>query len=89
MNWYDDLETGRTEELGAWTFSADDIVAFAREFDPQPFHLDEEAAAKSLFGRLAASGWQTASVWMRLYVEAGRRYAAAARGRGASRTCAG
>ncbi len=45
------------------------MIAFAREFDPQQFHLDEEAAARSLFGGLAASGWHTAAMTMRLFVE--------------------
>jgi acyl dehydratase len=44
----------------------DDIIAFARQFDPQPFHLDEEAGRKSIFGRLVASGWHTAALTMRL-----------------------
>lgn len=47
----------------------EDMIAFAREFDPQQFHLDEEAAARSLFGGLAASGWHTAAMTMRLFVE--------------------
>ena len=49
--------------------TADGIKAFAREFDPQPFHLDEAAAAASFFGGLAASGWHTAALTMRLLVE--------------------
>lgn len=82
MNWYEDIELDRPIELGSRHFSAEAIIEFARQFDPQPFHLDEAAAAKGLFGRLAASGWHTASSWMRLYVEAGRRFAAEARARG-------
>ncbi len=62
----DDLIVGSTDALGHFTFSAEDIVRFAREFDPQPFHLDPEAAKRSLFGGLCASGWHTASVWMKL-----------------------
>jgi acyl dehydratase len=54
----------RTQEVDAAA-----IKAYAREFDPQPFHLDEEAARKTLFGGLAASGWHTASLTMRLIVE--------------------
>ena len=46
-----------------------DIIAFARQFDPQPFHLDEEAARKSIFGRLVASGWHTAAMTMRLVTQ--------------------
>ena len=47
----------------------DDIVDFARQFDPQPFHVDPEAAAESVFGGLIASGWHTGAMWMRLYVD--------------------
>ena len=64
------LEVGTTNILGEYTFTPENIVAFASQFDPQPFHLSEEAARKSHFGRLAASGWQTAAIWMRLLVEA-------------------
>src|ERR1700728_1748263 len=46
-----------------------DIIAFARQFDPQPFHLDEEAARKSIFGRLVASGWHTAAMELRIETE--------------------
>jgi acyl dehydratase len=49
----------------------DEIKAFARQFDPQPFHLDEEAAKRSVFGGLVASGWHTAAISMRLQVESG------------------
>lgn len=66
---YEDLEPGQRFELGTKTFDADYIKGFAAKFDPQPFHMDEEAAKKSHFGALCASGWQTASSWMRLYVD--------------------
>ena len=56
-------------DVGAHTFTADEIIEFAREFDPQAFHLSEEGAAASHFGRLCASGWHTISVWMRLNVD--------------------
>jgi acyl dehydratase len=62
----EDLMVGTTDELGTFTFSTDDIVRFARQFDPQPFHTDAEAAKNSLFGGLCASGWHTTSVWMKL-----------------------
>lgn len=62
---FEELEVGATDFLGEHRFERDDIVRFARAFDPQPFHVDEEAAARSHFGRLAASGWQTAATWMR------------------------
>ncbi|MDO9414805.1 MaoC family dehydratase [Pararhizobium sp.] len=53
---------------GSVTFSADDIIAFATKFDPQPFHLDAEAASHSLFGGLCASGWHTCAGWMKCFV---------------------
>lgn len=56
---------GETVDIGSHTFSADAIKAFARKYDPQPFHVDEEAASKSVLGGLCASGWHTASAWMR------------------------
>ena len=59
------LRIGETVVLGAHLFEADEIKAFARKFDPQPFHVDEKAAEATLFGRLCASGWHTASTWMK------------------------
>ncbi|WP_445503692.1 MaoC family dehydratase [Microvirga sp. G4-2] len=66
--YFEDLVIGETEVLGSYTFEADDIIAFARQFDPQRFHVDAEAAKSSLFGALCASGWHTASVWMKQMV---------------------
>jgi acyl dehydratase len=74
---FEDIAIGDRFELGSTVFTADEIVAFARAFDPQPFHMDEEAAAASSFGRLAASGWHTASVWMATMVTHRRRQLAA------------
>ena len=59
---------GRTVPLGTYRFEADDIKRFARLYDPQPFHLDEEAARSSVLGGLCASGWHVCSVWMKLNV---------------------
>jgi len=73
MTYFEDLRVGTRTEVGSHTFTADEIKAFAREFDPQPFHLDEEAAARSHFGALCASGWHTASMWMRLRILYGQR----------------
>lgn len=56
---------GETIPLGTHTFEADEIKAFARKYDPQPFHVDEELARRSVFGRLCASGWHTCAIWMR------------------------
>jgi len=66
----EDIAVGRTYRTGRVSVSADEIKAFAREFDPQPFHVDEEAARASLFAGLAASGWHTAALTMRLIVSA-------------------
>jgi acyl dehydratase len=66
----DFLRIGVTVPIGSHRFDADSIKAFARKYDPQPFHLDDEAAARSVFGRLCASGWHSAAVWMKLNVEA-------------------
>ena len=65
----EDLQAGDVFTSPQRTVSAEEIVAFAREFDPQPFHIDPEAAAKSFFGGLVASGWHTAALTMRLLTE--------------------
>jgi acyl dehydratase len=65
----DDFAAGQTFGSGRMRIDEDRIKTFAAEFDPQPFHLDAEAARKSLFGGLAASGWHTAALTMRLLVE--------------------
>ena len=67
----DDLVVGQRFASGTYAIDANQITTFAREFDPQPFHLDEEAATKSMFGGLAASGWHTAGITMRLTVQGG------------------
>jgi acyl dehydratase len=82
MKFFEDIVAGERAELGSHTFTADDIKSFARRYDPQPFHLDEEAAARSHFGALCASGWHTAATWMRLMVEHQVREDAAQRQRG-------
>ncbi len=66
----EDLSPGQVVTAGPVNVTERDVVAFAQQFDPQPFHLSDEAARNSHFGRLAASGWQTAAIWMRLLVEA-------------------
>lgn len=82
MRYLEDITIGHRRELGSFTFTADSIKAFAEQFDPQPFHLDEEAGRKSLFGGLAASGWHVAAVCMKLLVEDGQRAMAEAEARG-------
>ena len=66
---FEDFSPGSVREFGAYAVTREEIVAFAREFDPQPFHLDDTAAAASLLGGLAASGWHTLSILMRLYCD--------------------
>ena len=67
----EDLRVGQRFTSGTHALDEDQIRAFARQFDPQPFHLDDRAAGASLFGGLAASGWHTAAITMRLLVEGG------------------
>ncbi len=81
-DFFEDLVVGTRLDLGSHTFTADEITGFARRYDPQPFHLDEDAAAQSHFGRLAASGWHTVAVWMKLYVAARQATMAALEARG-------
>jgi acyl dehydratase len=64
--YFEDIVVGATVPFGRKVVSKDEIVAFARAFDPQPFHLDEEAAKSSLIGRLCASGWHSCAVLMRM-----------------------
>lgn len=81
--YFDDLTVGRRFESSSYTIDADAIRAFALQFDPQPFHTDPEAAKHSFFDGLAASGWHTASVTMRLLVDGGLPFADGLIGAGA------
>jgi acyl dehydratase len=65
---FEDFVVGAREDIGEHTFTAEEIVEFAERFDPQPFHIDESAAASSPFGGLIASGWHTCSVMMGICV---------------------
>jgi acyl dehydratase len=69
MRYLEDFSAGQKFESGRLRVERDRVKSFATEFDPQPFHLDEEAAKRSLFGGLAASGWHTAAMTMKLLVE--------------------
>ena len=66
--YFEDFEPGQAYELGSHSVTEKEIVEFASAWDPQPFHIDPEAAKGSPFGGLIASGWHTGSLWMRLYV---------------------
>jgi acyl dehydratase len=67
--YFEDYSAGSVHEFGRMTIDEDDMIAFARRFDPQPFHIDPEAAKSSVFGGLIASGWYTASLMMRALVD--------------------
>ena len=82
MRFFEDIEIGSRRDLGSFTFTAELIKQFAAQFDPQAFHLDEEAGRNSLFGGLAASGWHVGAVGMKLLVADSQRLMAEARARG-------
>lgn len=69
MRYLEDFEVGQVIELGSRQITEPEILAFASEYDPQPFHLDHEKGQASLFGGLAASGWHTGSLLMRMLVD--------------------
>ena len=73
--YFDDLKVGDTFTTGTYEVSAAEIKRFAAEFDPQPFHLDDELARGTMFAGLAASGWHTAAITMRLLVSGGPKLA--------------
>ena len=70
QRYFEDLKAGDRFASATYEVTADGIMAFAREFDPQPFHIDLAVAEKSIFKGLAASGWHTAAITMRLFVQA-------------------
>ena len=67
--YWEDFPVGETVEMGSHTFTEAEIIAFARQFDPQPFHVDPEAAKNTVFKGLVASGWHTCAIAMRLMVD--------------------
>lgn len=70
MRYFEDYEEGRIERFGAYRVTREEVLDFARKFDPQPFHLDDAAAAANpIFGRLAASGWHTTAMVMRILTD--------------------
>ena len=80
MKYWEDFAVGEVSELGSCAITEAAVLAFARKYDPQPFHVDPEAARRSIFGGLIASGWHTCALLMRLSVDAARRDGAAATG---------
>lgn len=69
MKYYEDLEIGTTASFGHYEVTREEVMEFAEKYDPQPFHLDDDAAARTHFGRLSASGWHTCAMTMRMLVD--------------------
>ena len=69
IRYFEDFVVGQTIPVGTRTVTEEEIIVFAKQFDPQPFHVDPEAAAKSMFGGIIASGWHTCGMIMRLMVD--------------------
>ena len=69
MQYFEDIPVGQKHAFGSYAVTREEVLAFAGKYDPQPFHLDDEAAAKTHFGRLSASGWHTCSMAMAMMVE--------------------
>ncbi|GIZ51143.1 MaoC family dehydratase [Noviherbaspirillum aridicola] len=70
LKWYfEDFEVGRTIAAGTRTVTEEEVLDFARKFDPQPFHVDHDAAARSIYGGIIASGWHTCGMMMRVMVD--------------------
>src|SRR5688572_25688467 len=72
MKYFDDIEVGDETVFGHYDVTREEVLEFACKYDPQPFHLSDEAAAKTHFGRLAASGWHTCAMTMAMLVEDGK-----------------
>jgi acyl dehydratase len=70
MRYFEDYQEGQVERFGAYPVTREEVIEFASKYDPQPFHLDDEAAAQSaIFGRLAASGWHSCAMLMRMLTD--------------------
>ncbi|GLI98259.1 MaoC family dehydratase [Sphingobium sp. BS19] len=67
-HYFEDIAIGEVERFGSYTVARDEVIDFAGKYDPQPFHLSDEAAARTHFQRIAASGWHTASMFMAMFV---------------------
>jgi acyl dehydratase len=69
MLYFEDVVVGSKSSFGHYEVTREEVIEFASKYDPQPFHLDDEAAAQTYFGRLSASGWHTCAMTMRMLVE--------------------
>lgn len=85
--YFEDFAVGDVYDLGARQISAEEIIDFAEKYDPQPFHLDDEAAKKTFFGGLAASGWHTSAIFMGLLADTIKRENWASEGAPGIRKC--
>ncbi|WP_374295575.1 MaoC family dehydratase [Sphingomonas sp.] len=74
MQYFEDIAVGDRAGFGHYPVTRDEVIAFAEKYDPQPFHLSDEAAARTHFGRLAASGWHSCAMMMAMIVEHGRAH---------------
>ena len=77
MIYFEDLEVGKETHFGSYDVTREEVLEFARKYDPQPFHLSDEEAAKTHFGRIAASGWHTTAMTMAVDAPAIHAFAAA------------
>jgi acyl dehydratase len=73
LKYFEDVRPGESDTLGSHTFTETEIIAFARKYDPQPFHIDPEVAKSTMFGGLIASGWHTCAIMMRMTADTIRR----------------
>lgn len=69
MKYLEDYQVGQRSSFGSYRVTREEVVDFASKYDPQPFHLDDDAAARTYFGRLSASGWHTCAMTMRMLVD--------------------
>ncbi len=69
MKYFEDIEVGAKSAFGRYVVTREEVIEFASKYDPQPFHLSDDAAAQTYFGKLAASGWHTAAMMMRMLVD--------------------
>jgi acyl dehydratase len=67
--YFEDVEVGQTASFGRYEVTGEEVIQFAKAYDPQPFHLSDEAAAQTHFGRISASGWHTCAMTMRMLVD--------------------
>jgi acyl dehydratase len=80
MRYFEDIVVGETASFGRYEVTREEVLAFAERYDPQPFHLSDEAAAQTHFGRIAASGWHSCSMTMAMLVAHGKQHPTAGLG---------